>query len=47
MQITGVQLWLQVFLSNMNRRILHGIVVNVLDCEIVVSEFEIQSRYYT
>ena len=25
---------------------LRGVVANVLDCDIIVSEFEIQSRYY-
>ena len=25
---------------------LHGIVVNMLDCDIIVSEFKLQSHYY-
>ena len=34
------------FLANLIEAGPHGIVANVLDCYIVVSEFELQSRYY-
>ena len=40
------------FCSSKNKYLLlsaknnHGAVVNVLDCDIVISEFELQSRYY-
>ena len=33
-------------LINTRERVCIGIVVNVLDCDIVISEFEFHSRYY-
>ena len=30
----------------MGKMSLRGVVANVLDCDIIVSEFELQSRYY-
>ena len=43
-----VIVWLENFLSTAigSERNLRGVVANVLDCNIVVSEFELQSRYY-
>ena len=34
------------FLTKSPKRVPHGVMVKALNCEIVVSEFALQSRYY-